>query len=169
MHAEPEKYDYELNSIMEKYEKGKHPNIRSFTQDKVFGKTLEYQLAFENPKCKLLLTPSLQNRDELNDLIIMINEKKELNSMLERLRNSDENIRIKDSILNLSVELWTDEIKKKAIIASRYLNSVGKGENALELSSILCDNLCEKGKAEFKEFNVPTYIKDAIDWMCEDI
>ncbi len=169
MYTEPEKYDYELNSIMEKYEEGKHPNIRSFTQDKVYGKTLEYQLAFENPKCKLLLTPSLQNRDELNDLMIMIDENKELNSMLERLRASDENKRIQDSILSSNEEPWIDEIKKKSIIASRYLNSVGKGENALELSSILRDNLCEKGKAEYKEFNVPTYIKDAIEWMCKDI
>lgn len=27
--------------------------------------------------------------------------------------------------------------KKKALIASRYLNSIGKGENALELASVL--------------------------------
>jgi len=99
----------------------------------------------------------------------MIDENKELNSMLERLRASDENKRIQDSILSSNEEPWIDEIKKKSIIASRYLNSVGKGENALELSSILRDNLCEKGKAEYKEFNVPTYIKDAIEWMCKDI
>lgn len=169
MHADPANYDYDLNSIMDKYEEGKHPTIRSFTQDKTYGKTLEYQLVFENEKCRLLITPSLQNSDELNELMTMHEENKQLDDMLAKLRGSDENERIKDSIAKSSGESWDDVIKKKAIIASRYLNSVGKGENALELSSILRENLSKKGKEGFQDFHVPTYIREAIEWMCEEI
>lgn len=169
MSADSSSYDYELNLNMEKYEEGKHPNIRSFMQDKTYGKTLEYQLAFENEKCRLLLTPSLQNKDELNDLITMIEENKPLDDMLAKLRGSDENNRILDSITKSNGDSWSDEMKKKAIIASRYLNSVGKGENALELSSELRENLSKKDTEGFVDFNVPIYIKEAIEWMCEDI
>ncbi len=169
MSADSSSYDYELNLNMEKYEEGKHPNIRSFMQDKTYGKTLEYQLAFENEKCRLLLTPSLQNKDELNDLMTMIEENKPLDDMLAKLRGSDENNRILDSITKSNGDSWSDEMKKKAIIASRYLNSVGKGENALELSSELRENLSKKDTEGFVDFNVPIYIKEAIEWMCEDI
>lgn len=169
MHTEPSKFDYELNTIMDKYEAGKHPTIHSFTQDKTYGKTLEYQLAFENEKCRLLITPSLQNSNELNELMTMAEENKPLDDMLAKLRGSDENERIKDSIVKSSGKSWDDLIKKKAIIASRYLNSVGKGENALELSSILRENLSKKGKDGFQDFHVPTYIREAIEWMCEDL
>ena len=105
--------------------------------------TLEYQLAFENEKCRLLLTPSLQNKDELVDLMTMIEENKPLDDMLVKLRESDENNRVIDSITKSNEDSWNDEMKKKAIFASRYLNSVGKGENALELSSELRENLMD--------------------------
>lgn len=169
MNADLSIYDYGLNLSMEKYEEGKHPNIRSFMQDKIYGKTLEYQLAFENEKCRLLLTPSLQNKDELDDLMTLIEENKPLDDILVKLRESDENNRVIDSITKSNEDSWNDVIKKKAIFASRYLNSVGKGENALELSSELRENLSKKDTEEFIEFNVPTYIKEAIEWMCEDI
>ena len=167
--ADSASYDYELNLNMKKYEKGAHPNIRSFMQDKTYGKTLEYQLAFENEKCGLLLTPSLQNKNELKDLMTMIEESKPLDDILAKLRGSDENNRILDSITKSNGDSWSDEMKKKAIIASRYLNSVGKGENALELSSELRENLLKKDTEGFVDFNVPIYIKEAIEWMCEDI
>lgn len=168
MNVDSTNYEYKQNIAMEKYKKGKHSNIRSFTQDKQYGRTLEYQIAFENPTCKLLITPSLSNSEELKDLMDFYEGSTELDEFLEELSNTKENNRIKQSINSCDAKIWDDNTKKKAIIASRYLNSVGKGENALELSSILRDNLYEKGKPGFKEFNVPTYIKDAIDWMCDD-
>ena len=82
-------------------------------------------------------------------------------------RNSKENTRIIESI-NKIENGWEDDDKKKAIIAARYLNSVGKGENALELAYILQKNLAKKGTNEFKEFNVPDYIRKAIEWVCEE-
>jgi hypothetical protein len=87
--------------------------------------------------------------------------------MLDTLRSSDENERIKNSLTKSKGEAWDDVSQKKAIIASRDLNSVGKGENALELSSALRENLLKKGSVEFDDFIVPTYIKKAIEWMCE--
>jgi putative ATP-dependent endonuclease of the OLD family len=47
------------------------------------------------------------------------------------------------------------------------LNSVEKGENALELASSLKDNLELKGKKDYQVFNVPQYIADAIKWVCD--
>ena len=81
----------------------------------------------------------------------------------EKLRNNSENKRIKEA-LNLCT--WTNEDKKKALLASRYLNSIGKGENALALSVILKNNL-EKQSTERKDFIVPKYIKDALVWLLQ--
>jgi F0F1-type ATP synthase delta subunit len=55
-------------------------------------------MAFENEKYKLLLTSSLQDKNELNNLMAMISENKSLDDMLEVLRESEENNRIIDSI-----------------------------------------------------------------------
>ena len=119
-----------------------------------------------NPTCRLLLTDSISNKMELEALMtIYETDGSTEQNLLERLRDSDTNTRIKDSI-NLNTHLNTEQ-KKKAIIASRYLNSVGKGENALELSYILSKNLEKKGTADFIEFNVPKYIKDAIEELCQ--
>lgn len=49
-------------------------------------------------------------------------------------KKSKENTRIVKSIKANTKPDWTVDNKIKALIASRYLNSVGKGENALELA-----------------------------------
>lgn len=167
LNADSIQYDYTVNNSMDDYKKERHPNIRSFIQDEHFGKTLEYQLAFENENSILLLTPSIQNRSELQDIISSINENKNLGDLLKSLRDSDENRRISDSIRSASTDQWDEGTKKKAVFASRYLNSVGKGENALELSVALKENLEKRGTDEYINFNVPCYIREAIDWMCE--
>ena len=71
------------------------------------------------------------------------------------------NTRIKTSI---GASKWTDEEKRKALLASRYLNSVSKGSNALELNVVLMANL-DKPVADRKEFHVPQYIVDALTWL----
>ena len=53
------------------------------------------------------------------------------------------------------------ESADKALIASRYLESVSKGVNALELANAIMD-LPEE---EQKKFVVPVYIKKAIEWV----
>jgi hypothetical protein len=118
-----------------------------------------------NPSLKLLLTDSISNKQEIDDLMTLYeNDSSTVNSLLEKLGNSKENTRIKDGI-NANT-IMSEEDKKKAIIASRFLNSVGKGENALELSYILSENFKKKGTDDFVEFIVPNYIKNAIEELC---
>lgn len=160
---EPEKYIYKKNETPLEYKE--HPNIKFFTQEKIYGKTLEYQIAFENETNKLLITDSLKNNQEITNLIDLIKGNKNIDEILEILSSTVENKRIKTSIKNSNFDI---KYKKKAIIASRYLNSVEKGENALELSSNLNDNLEKKGTSKYKNFNIPQYIKEAINWICDN-
>ena len=93
----------------------------------------------------------------------MVNEKS-IDDMLKRMHECEENQRIMAAIQKST---WEDYEKKKAIVASRYLNSIGKGENALELASALKDNLLLKGTDDYVGFIVPEYILKAIKWVCE--
>tara|TARA_R110002126_G_scaffold291794_1_gene458705 strand:+ start:13752 stop:15809 length:2058 start_codon:yes stop_codon:yes gene_type:complete len=159
-------FDYRTNPSADTYVKGTHQNITFFSPELNKGKTLEYELLISNPSLKLLLTDSISNKEELENLMTKFEEDgSTVEDLLNILRGSDENTRIKESI-NLNTDL-SDEEKKKAIIASRYLNSVGKGENALELSYILSKNFEKKGTDDFIEFNVPKYIKNAIEELCQ--
>ena len=140
-----------------------HPNIAFFSQDVIKGKTLEYDLVTHNPALELLITDSTSNPQEIKDLMKLFVDGNSISDFHLKLRACKENKRIKDSI---TASTWDEIDKKKAIIASRYLNSVGKGENALELSYVLQQNLEKLGTADYKAFLVPEYIKLAIDWIC---
>lgn len=160
------KFDYQTNPNADLYLIGIHPNISFYSQPIGTGKTFEYEILINNPTLELLLTDSISNCKEIKALMSLYNEEgKTSQDLLNELSKSKENKRIKDSITsNTSL---ADDDKKKAIIASRYLNSVGKGENALELCYVLQENLEKKGTADFKEFNVPPYIKSAIEELCQ--
>ena len=164
---DPSTYEYKFNSSALKYPAGTHPNISFFTQDETKGKTLEYDLLLTNPTSELLLTPSISNQDEILKLMQLYSEEKKPTDLLVALRSSTENDRIISSINIADTTTWDDDIKMRAIIASRYLNSVGKGENALELSYALLENLDLLGKPEYKNFIVPDYIKETIAWICQ--
>lgn len=150
-------YDYKHHADTEVDQYVVHPNIRFYRQDVTYGKTLEYDLMRENPNCELLLTDSVSNRDEIKAMMAEL----DVNKMMGKMRNSEANTRIKSSIDQSG---WENEEKRKALLASRYLNSVSKGSNALELNVTLMDNL-EKPEAERKEFHVPQYIIDALKWL----
>ena len=150
-------YDYKHHDDTEVDQYVVHPNIRFYRQDVTYGKTLEYDLMRENPNCELLLTDSVSNRDEIKAMMAEL----DVNKIMDKMRNSEANTRIKSSIDQSG---WEDEEKRKALLASRYLNSVSKGSNALELNVTLMDNL-EKPEAERKEFHVPQYIIDALKWL----
>ena len=160
-------YTYKQNKYLEDYEENNHPNIQAFTQDRVFGKTLEYQIAFDNPNCEILITPSVRNQAELKKLMKAFEEEKQLSEFIDILNNSNENSRITTAIQKPLPEQWTEKEKKKAIIASRYLNSVEKGENALELATCLQEKYIENSEEAIKNFNIPNYIKNAIEWVCD--
>lgn len=158
-------FDYQTNPSADTYLKGTHENITFFSPEMNKGKTLEYELLMSNPSLKLLLTDSISNKQEIDDLMTLYNtDGSTVQNLLDKLITSEESTRINDGINANTV--MNDEDKKKAIIASRYLNSVGKGENALELSYILSENLKKKGTDDFVEFVVPNYIKNAIEELC---
>lgn len=140
-------------------------NVAYFSQDINLGKTFEYELVLTNPTCKLLLSESMQNKDELKNLMDLHESKSPVADLLLKLRQSDENIRIADAIR--AQITWGDESRRAALIAARYLNSVGKGENALELAVALQNNFEEKDVKIKVPFLVPTYITNAIKWACQ--
>ena len=149
-------YRHHGDAEMAKY--ATHPNIRFFRQDATYGRTLEYDLMRENAGCADLLTESVKNKNELRRLMAEQN----IDAMLDNiLRKSDENRHIAAAIRACG---WADDEKRKAIIASRYLNSVSKGANALELNVTLEANL-EKAPADRFEFHVPQYIEQALRWL----
>lgn len=150
-------YDYKHHADDEVAQYEDHPNIRFYRQDATYGKTLEYDLMRENPDCELLLTDSVANRAEIKAMM----EESDVAGMMAKMRQSDANTRIKTSV---DLSGWNDDEKRKALLASRYLNSVSKGSNALELNVALMSNL-EKPVADRKEFHVPKYIVDALTWL----
>jgi putative ATP-dependent endonuclease of OLD family len=160
------KFDYQYNTNADLYAIGSHSNITFFSQPIEKGKTFEYEILICNPTLEILLTESISNLQEIKDLMTLYcTAGKTSQDLLNKLSDSIENERIKLGI-SANVKLNDDE-KKKAIIASRYLNSIGKGENALELCYVLQENLTKKGTASFVDFIVPPYIKSAIEEICQ--
>jgi len=165
-------YEYKDNATekMQQY-KNVHSNVQFFSQDEVKGKTFEYDLVLHNPTLELLVTESMSNQAEIKDLMCSFEDDKQVEELLNKLSEGTEtnpnekNIEIKRGIRECN---WNnDNDKKAAIIASRYLNSVAKGENALELAYALENNLNKKGKAGYQDFIVPSYIKNALGWICQ--
>ncbi|RZJ52421.1 MAG: ATP-dependent endonuclease, partial [Flavobacterium sp.] len=157
-------YEYQKNSFDSLYNEGNHPNITFYSQNDTFGKTLEYEIAYLNAGSSLILTDSIDNKDEVEELFNLYNEPTStIAEFIVELRKSAENDRIIDSINNSTLP---DDEKKRSIIASRYLNSVGKGENALDLAIKLKTNLEKRGTPEYQDFIVPEYIVNAINKLC---
>ena len=140
-------------------------NIKIFYPEENKGKTLEYDLAFFNPDSELLLTDAMTTSGK--------NGRQSIEAMFKKYNNSDalddilfscENDEIKAKIEKSS---WDDEERKKALIASVYYQSVmkNKGEHAFLLEKQLRDNLFSEDQ---KEFKVPTYLKNVIDYITED-
>lgn len=142
-----------------------YEHIKFFSQEDGKGKTFEYDLALYNPKCKLLLTESMSNKSEIEEMM-ELDDTYTIDDYLDKLSGnrelSAENQRIKESIEALG-DTWSKEDKIKAVIASRYLNSIGKGENALELAYALEENLTDN----IENFVVPEYIREALEWICQ--
>lgn len=174
---DPANYSYQDNITEKKAAYATHANIRFFGQDHDKGKTFEYELCLENMDNDILLTEFIQNREELKELLNLYQTGRTVDDMIAEMRTSSPNTDIAVSIKAQTSSSWTDVDKKKAIVASRYLNSVGKGENALELANMLELNRMLPTAVPTgtvpgtlvslqKAFNVPQYIKDLLDWIC---
>ena len=142
-----------------------YPNIKTFHPEENKGKTLEYDLAFFNPNSELLLTDAMTitGKNGRQSIEVMFKKYNDGNT-IDELLSSCKNDELKGKIENSS---WDDEERKKALIASVYYQSVveSKGEHAFILEKQLRDNLSSGDK---KEFNVPTYLKNGIDYITED-
>lgn len=160
---DPSRYDYQDNASAKISQYETHPNVRFFSQNADTGKTFEYDLALSNPALKLLITDSMRNQNEVAELMDCYEGNKSITDHVGKLRTCELNTRIKESITaNTS---WNEADKKKAVIAARYLSSVGKGENALDLAYALEANLNRQDHAAI--FRVPKYIRNAITWICQ--
>ncbi|MCH7333675.1 ATP-dependent nuclease [Acinetobacter modestus] len=168
-------FEFELNPLEFEYKQNicpsaynAHPNISFFSPDNILGKTLEYEILRANPTAEFLVTDFMSNQKEIKSLMVAHKENKTLDQIIALLKDkNDENKRIIASIRANTKPEWTNDNKIQAIIASRYLNSVGKGENALELARLLEENLEKKGTDDFRDFIVPTYIEEAIEFLCQ--
>lgn len=130
-------------------------NIKIYHPAKGKGKTFEYELIISNPSNLLFITESIRNSDELKQLMTCLEKGQSVPELLAILNDE----KIKKSIENNTT--FTDEEKKKHIIAARYLNSINeKGLNALEI----CHKLQQPNSATIE---IPSYIKEAIEWICE--
>lgn len=163
-------YEYKDNATQKLKLYEAHSNIRFYSQDKDKGKTFEYDLVLHNPTLKLLVTESMSNQAEIKSMMDLFKNNKNIEELLDKLSKGTEekpnkrNIEIKQGICECK---WDkDDDKRAAIIASRYLNSITKGENALELAYALENNLNKRGQEDYQDFDVPTYIINALGWIC---
>ena len=157
LHKDDEHYEYMVNAEDAEYAYEAHPSIRFFSQDAQKGKTFEYELALCNPTLELLVTDSMSNKNEIKDMMGMTYEQAK-----ERIKHSDKWDEVKSA---LELTGWDDEEKKRHLVAARYLSSVGKGENALELCLALEDNYELEEGDDKSLFVVPPYIHSAFEWL----
>ncbi len=143
------KYSSVLENLLEK----ETDNVRIFYR-KEKGKTFEYDLAFSNPRCDKLVTDSCSYQNSVSKIMNNYNNYEDISQFecedefVECLKRSD----------------WSKEDKKRALVASKYLNSISrnKGEHAFKLQNKI-RKLSDDEKSIFK---VPDYIKNAIEWVC---
>jgi len=160
-------YEYKEQSFISQELKeslNEFKNIEIDTPPVGTGKTLEYELAINNPSCELLITDILpsrgKNKKEFFKEIMRAYDNGKCFRDLESLSNHD---KIKKLIDNCN---WRDsEEKKKALIAAIYYQAVEniKGGHAFSLEKQLRENLSKKDKR--KKFIIPQYIKNSINYV----
>lgn len=138
-------------------------NIEVFTPPEGEGKTLEYELATNNPSCQLLLTDSFPSKGKnrkafFDEIMKAYDDDKTLDELID-LCNHEEIV----ALINSSS--WGSSKKKKALIAAIYYQAIEnmKGEHALYLEKQLRENYSKTD--EKQNFCVPQYIKDSIDYI----
>lgn len=164
-------YPFEMGIDKELYDFAQNPFVRSAKEfsdveninisysDEKEGKTFEFDLLFNNPKSKWLINESMKNSEKIKKLM----DCKDFAEAKTKFGNSDWKTKVLDSIEKCE---WSDDKKHAALIASYYLKSVNKGDNALFTSTLLSENLGNiNDKEKFHEFKVPKYIEDGLTWL----
>lgn len=162
-------YEYKAYSnLMLESSQSLSNNIEFFSQPMFISSTLEYQLMIDNIECKELITASVKNQTELNNLIDSYSEAEniDLKDFMSLLRTNTTNNELKEVYESHPFE---KEDFMKHTIATRYLESISKGVVAQELAiKIMMINI-ENRKVEKEEdvlmLNVPNYIEEAIQWI----
>lgn len=122
-------------------------------------KTLEYDLAVENPASSILVTTSCKHD---TDLRLLTEDAMSLSTALQDLLSSDGD----DTIASIGLIASAQE-QRSARFATCYLLCVqnSKGEHAFALDRQLRENF-SKADAERAPFTCPEYIAKALWWTC---
>lgn len=182
MKANESEYEYKDHAGLYLESYALHDNIQFYSQDEKGGWTFEHDLLLNNPQLEMLVTDAVDNDDEILELMALFGEAgRTYQDMIERLSfgrpgDGEKEARIK---IPLSRPDWSEEEKKKAIVAFRYLKSVSKGANASELNLVLRENFDRPETAPLDETGVevagvalrqavvvPNYIIQAGKWAC---
>ena len=158
LNQDNEHFEYAVNAEDEERAFDTHPSVRFFSQDRQKGKTFEYELALCNSNLELLVTESMSNQAEIKNMM-----NGDYAQAKDNVKKSETWDAIKVSLDNTD---WNEEEKRRHLIAARYLSSLSKGENALELCLALEENYeLNADDARKKIFNVPPYIHKALEWL----
>lgn len=162
-------YSFEINLEKESYEykitsNKTLENLKDLNKDFFYiatqkeGSTFEYEILLENYKSSFFITESVANKELLREMIKNVEKIKNKDDLLEEINKFNKS-KLRDLQIKY-IENSEEDIQQKAkhIIASRYLASIGKGEVAQELATVLSNDM---------EFNVPSYIKEALEWLCK--
>ena len=159
-----DQYDYKpYSNLLLESSQSMSDNIQIFFQPLFFSSTLEYQLMIENVTCKELITNSVSNQQELENLIDKYAdyENIDLKDFVDLLKSNTTNNEIKAIYQDFNSK---KEFFIKHTIATRYLESISKGLVAQELAiKIMMINM-KNNNEEDVILNVPKYIKEAIEW-----
>lgn len=159
LNLEQEKYAYKTysNKTIENPIFSKDGLIRVFSQEKGKSSTFEYDLLLQNSTCELLVTESVSNANEIKKLMQLFKEDKSLEEMVKGLGKNKFSEEVRH-LIELK-RLTEDKETKQGLIASRYLNSIKKGEVAQELAEVVSLDVESK-------ISPPDYIRRAIEWIC---
>lgn len=158
LNQDNEQYEYFVNAIENENIFSDNPSIKFFSQDIQKGKTFEYELALCNPDLELLVTESMSNQAEIKNM---------MNGDYAKAKDNVKNDKKWDNVkASLDDTDWEDDEKRRHLIAARYLSSLVKGENALELCLALEENYELDADDEHKKiFIVPPYIHNTLEWL----
>ncbi|WP_216827871.1 ATP-dependent nuclease [Alkalihalobacterium elongatum] len=131
-------------------------NIKVFSQPIGLSSTFEYELIRRNPTTNVFVTSSISNKKELTELFEMVNRNEALEEIIKRIRKSKFKTELLDSFQSGVLEDHRDN--KIALLASRYLLSVKKGEAAQEIAYLISTD-----KEDL--ISPPDYISEAIKWI----
>lgn len=133
-------------------------NVRVYSQPIGLSSTFEYELIRTNPTNDVFVTSSISNRKELMELFEMVKVDDTVENIINKIKKSKFKTELLESF-NSGV-LQDNRDTKIALVASRYLLSVKKGEAAQEIAYLI-------SKDDEDLISAPDYISEAIKWISQ--